>query len=188
MAPNPKNQPIAIIVAAGFVEAQFTTAQKRLLADELDFQVLSPDGGLVQGWHDGSWGHHFMADDKLADVLSADFQAVIVPSGERAVAALDANPHASRLIKAFVDAGKPMCIAGPVVTLLATAEVAAGRRVAADGAAAETLAKAGANVDEDAIVTDGALITARDDADFNGVLTALLNQIREGAEAVDEAA
>lgn len=188
MALDPKHQPIAMIVAAGFVEEQFTATQKRLLAAEMDFQVLSPDGGLVQGWHDGAWGHHFMADDKLADVLSADFRAVIVPGGERAVAALEANPHGARLIKAFIDAGKPVCVAGPVVKLLATAEVAAGRRIAADGEAAEALTTAGATIGEDAIVTDGTLITARDDADFGAVLTALIAQIHAAEDAVEEAA
>ena len=182
------DQPIATMVAAGFVEAQFTAVQKRFLAAELPFQVLSPDGGLIQGWHDDAWGHHFMADDKLADVLSADFQALIVPGGERAIAALSANPHASRLVKAFVEAGKPVCLVGGAVTLLAAAEVAAGRQVAAEAATADALSAAGAVVVEDPLTTDGALITARDDADFDTVLDGLVAALAGAENPVDEAA
>lgn len=188
MPTNPSNQPIATMVAAGFVEAQFTAVQKRFLAAELPFQVLSPDGGLIQGWHDGSWGHHFMADDKLADVLSADFQALIVPGGERAIAALSANPHAGRLVKAFLDAGKPVCLVGGAVSLLSVADAAAGKRIAATGPEAEALGAAGATIVEEGVVVDGALISARDDANFAEVLDGMVGALTKADDPVDEAA
>ena len=181
-----EEQPIATMVAAGFVEAQFTAVQKRFLAAELPFQVLSPDGGLIQGWHDGAWGHHFMADDKLADVLSADFRALIVPGGERAIAALAANPHATRLVKAFVDAGKPVCLVGDAVQLLTAADLAAGRRVAATES--EALTAAGATVVEETVVNDGPLLTAHNDANFAEVLDTLIAALNQADDPVDEAA
>ena len=46
------------------------------------------DGGLIQGWHDGGWGHHFMADSDLSEALSADYSALVVPAGSRSTATL----------------------------------------------------------------------------------------------------
>src|SRR3546814_3624743 len=60
-----KSLPIAIVVAAGFAETTFTDTQKALLADGRTMAVISPDRGLVQGGHEGSWGQHFMAEAEL---------------------------------------------------------------------------------------------------------------------------
>ncbi|MEK9661273.1 MAG: DJ-1/PfpI family protein, partial [Alphaproteobacteria bacterium] len=72
---------------------------------------------LVQGWHEEAWGHHFMADENLADMLSADFSGLIVPDGERSNSTLAENPHARRFVKAFVENGKPVLAVADAVSL-----------------------------------------------------------------------
>ena len=67
-----KKLPIAILAAAGFAELTFTSTQKTLLTKGRAMQVISPDGGLVQGWHADAWGHHFMADGAIGDALAAE--------------------------------------------------------------------------------------------------------------------
>ena len=167
------NQPVAVLAAAGFEEQHLTEVQKALLANEIEVKVISPDGGLVQGWHDGAWGHHFMADDSLAEVLSADFSALIVPAGDRSVAGLKQNPHTTRLIKAFADAAKPMVIMGDAGLLLAAAEIADGRQVAVTEASRTELVKAGASALEDAIAVDANLVTTTTEFDLDSLLDQL---------------
>ncbi len=171
--------PIAILAAAGFAELTFTNTQKTLLAKGRAMKVVSPDGGLVQGWHAGAWGHHFMADQAIGDALAADYCGLILPDGANSAHTLSENPHTKRLIGAFLDAGQPTLIIGEAISLLVSAEVAAGRRLAGDPELGTELDRAGATwVADEAAVTEGSLITATSEAtgaDLIGAFLALID-------------
>ncbi|MBO6783094.1 MAG: DJ-1/PfpI family protein [Alphaproteobacteria bacterium] len=179
--------PIAILAAAGFAETTFTDTQKTLLARGRKVKVISPDGGLVQGWHDGAWGHHFMADEDIADALAADYEGLILPDGKNSADTLQDNPHTKRLIAAFLDAEQPMLVIGDAVRLLVSADVAAARRVAGEPELGDDLTRAGANWEPDEnLVVDGKLITAISESSSAGRLEAFLDLI--DGKAVQEAA
>lgn len=179
--------PIAILAAAGFEETTFTDFQKALLVAGRVARVVTPDGGLVQGWHEDGWGHHFMADENLSDVLSADFSGLIVPNGARGNTTLAANPHARRFIKAFVDTGKPVLTVADAVSLLQVAEVAASRRVTGPESERETLSTAGAEwVADEAIVTHDNVVTTTEQTGNAARLQAFLDLFDN--EEVQEAA
>jgi len=154
-------QPIAIVAAAGFIEQSLTNTQKALIAASLPYHVITPEGALVQGWHEEAWGHHFMADKKLADVISADYCGIILLDGPNCADSLTENAHAKRLVKAAMDSGKPVLAINDAIRLLIAAEVAAGRRIAAPEALRSELTRDGAElVEDEVLVTDGALVTA----------------------------
>lgn len=179
--------PIAILAAAGFEETTFTDFQKALLAAGYAAKVVTPDGGLVQGWHEEAWGHHFMADENLADVLSADFGGLIVPDGERSNSTLAENPHARRFVKAFVDTGKPVLAVADAVSLLAAAEVAAARRVTGPESQRDKLSQAGAEwVADESIVTNENVVTTTEQTGNSARLDAFLAVF--AGETVQEAA
>lgn len=172
--------PIAILAAAGFAETTFTDTQKTLLAKGRAMKVISPDGGLVQGWHAEAWGHHFMADEAIGDSLAADYCGLILPDGANSAKTLAENPHTKRLIAAFINAEEPVLAIGEAVGLLVTAEVAAGRRVSGAGEIGEDLSRAGAHwVPEEAVVTEGKLITATSEATGADLIDAFLALIDE---------
>ena len=155
------NLPIAIVAAAGFIEQSLTNTQKALIAADLPYQVITPEGALVQGWHEESWGHHFMADRKLADVISADYCGLILLDGPNSADSLTENAHAKRLVKAAIDSGKPVLAINDAIRLLVAAEATAGRRIAAPEALRDDLAREGTVlVDGEALVVDGTLVTA----------------------------
>ena len=97
---------IAVLVANGFEEVHFTEVQRRFAGTGAQVTVISPENGLVNGWHESSWGHYFPIDKQLGDVLAADFTALVVPGGKRSIDKLAANPHARRIMTGFVDAEK----------------------------------------------------------------------------------
>ena len=157
--------PIAIVAAAGFIEQSLTNTQKALIAANLPFHVITPEGALVQGWHENAWGHHFMADEKLADVISADYCGLILLDGPNSADSLTENAHAKRLVKAFVDGSKPVLAIDDAIRLLIAAEVAAGKRIAAPEALRSELTRDGAApVESESLATDGALVTATAEA------------------------
>jgi protease I len=181
------NLPIAILAASGFEERHLTEVQKALLAREIPSKIISPDGGLVQGWHEDAWGHHFMADDSLSDILSTDFAALIVPAGARSAATLSKKQHTTRVLKAFIDAGKPVAVLGESGELLIGAEHAAGRTIAANETTREALSAAGATLSDDEITVDGTLITAASSININLFLDTFFTVVG-AADEVERAA
>jgi protease I len=174
--------PIAIIAAAGFVEHSLTNTQKALIAAGQPFHVITPEGGLVQGWHENAWGHHFMADEKLADVISADYRGLIMLDGARSADTLTENPHAKRIVKAFLDGNKPVLAIDDAVRVLIAAEGAVGRRVAAPEALRSDLTRDGAEpVDSESLVVDGTLVTATAAASEGDRLEAFLALLSDGS-------
>lgn len=167
--------PIAIVTAAGFIEHTLTNTQKTLIAENLPYHVVTPEGALVQGWHENAWGHHFMADKKLADVISADYCGLILLDGPNAADSLTENAHAKRLVKAFMDGGKPTLAINDGTRVLAAAEAITGRRIAAAEALQTHLTDTGAElIESEDLVTDGALVTATTEANHAESLSTLL--------------
>ncbi len=176
------NLPIAIVAAAGFIEQSLTNTQKALIAANLPFHVISPEGALVQGWHQDAWGHHFMADEKLADVISADYCGLILLDGANSADSLIENAHAKRLVKAFIDDGKAVLAINDAMRILIAANAAARRRVAAPEALRSDLTRDGAEpVDSESLVTDGALVTATAEATNTERLEAFLALLASGS-------
>ena len=142
----------------------------------------------IQGWHQGTWGHHFMADDSLSEVLSADFQGLLLVGGARSVISLQNKPHAKRFVRAFVQAAKPVAVIGEATALLAVAEVAAGRRITAPETSHSVLEQAGAIVSGAPTTTDGMLLTADNDVEITALLDGFISLLRHADDGLEAAA
>ena len=117
---------IAIMIANGFDEVEFVEPQKQLLAAGAAVKAVSRANGLVNGWYDGSWGHFFPVDADLADTLAVDYAGIVVPGGVRSVEKLAEDPHAKRVLKAFMRAGMPVALIGDATSLMIAIEDAKG--------------------------------------------------------------
>jgi protease I len=115
---------------------------------------------------------------------AADFDALIIPGGKATIDALRAEPKAVHFVREFMAADKPVAAIADGAAMLAAADAAAGRMVAAGDQAAIDLRGAGAEVVDAAVHVDGKLITARDGRDLGRLTEAIL---REFADRVDEA-
>ncbi|MDB5491173.1 MAG: ThiJ/PfpI family protein [Micavibrio sp.] len=109
---------IAILVANGFEQNDFTQSQRALLAAGATLKVISPDQGLVNGWEGSSWGHHFAVDQTLSTSLGADFDMLVIPGGERSLNKLKTTAHTKRLISSVMNANKPVVLFNDASSLL----------------------------------------------------------------------
>lgn len=164
---------IAILVANGFTEQDLTFVQRALQSKGAHPRIIGMDQGLVNSWTGESWGHHFAADQALNTALAADYDMLVVPSGRRSVEKLKLTAHTRRFIGGFMDADKPVAVLGDAVELLAFAERAGQRKVAAVENAKTIVSEAGASVLDAAIVIDDNLITGYD-ADINVFVEAVI--------------
>ncbi len=153
---------VAIIMASGFEETEMTEAQRALLKAGATVKTISPDQGLANGWHGKGWGHFFPIDLQIGDVLGADYDALVLPGGERSVGKLALNPHTKRIVGHFLDAGKPIAAIDQGVALVAQARKLGGRTLAAPESAREAIEAVGGKWLEEPVVLDGALLTGRD--------------------------
>ncbi|MGQ9368731.1 DJ-1/PfpI family protein [Azospirillum sp. ST 5-10] len=167
---------IAILVANGFEETTMTEPQRALLKTGAALRTISPEQGLVNGWHGKAWGHYFPVDKQVGDVLGSDFDMLLLPGGERSVAKLLQNAHTRRIVGHFLDAGKPVAAIDDGVQILAASGKLKGRTVAAPEALNDELTAVGAVVTDEPLVAGDTLITARSVDD----LPAFVEQVVKG--------
>jgi protease I len=157
-----KGKSIAILLANGFDESDFTETQKRLFGSGANVNIVSLDTGLISSWHETGWGHHFAADKSASETLAADYDILFVPSGEKSIEKLSQDDHALRIVRGFADNDKPMALSGNAVKLLAESGAAEGRTVTGPSELEADLTKAGADWASDELVTlDQNLLTGQ---------------------------
>jgi protease I len=140
---------IAILAANGFDENQMTEIQRALTTVKAKFKTVAPEQGVVNGWQKDHWGHYFPVDAPIGEALGSDFDFLVIPGGERAMAKLKANPHTRRIVNHFLEAGKPIAAIGAGVSLLTLSAKIVGVTVAAPAEFHEDLTAAGAEISAD---------------------------------------
>ncbi|MDF2823829.1 MAG: peptidase [Mycobacterium sp.] len=134
------------------------------------------DSGTQQG---NSSDRDILPDAMLGEVEHKQFDALLLPGGEENSDQLRNNPHAVALVRAFMDAGKPVAAICHAPWLLAKADVLKGRRVTAWDSVRPDIAEAGAIVVDSEVVVDGNLITSRMPADVPAFSAALISALAD---------
>lgn len=120
-----KGMVVALMVASGFLETEFTELQRALAKSGATLKTISCDNGLVNGWDTssgvGAFGHYFPVDAQLGDVLAADLDALIIPGGDRSINKLKNNLNTGRILRNMIDGEKPVILFGAANDLLAVA-------------------------------------------------------------------
>ncbi len=178
---------VAIMVAGGFEEIEMTEPQRALLKAGATLKIISPDQGVVNGWHEKGWGHFFPVDRHINSVLGSDFDMLVLPGGERSVLKLQDNPHTKRIVGHFLEAGKPIAAIGQGVSLLTTSGKLKNRRISGAASAQDRVEAAGGVWDESGLVTDGVMITTVGGEDLSAFVAEMLRVFGTASE-IQEAA
>jgi protease I len=151
---------VAILAANGFDETMLTEIQRALIKVKATVKTIAPEQGVVNGWQNEGWGHYFPVDAQISEALGSDYDMLVIPGGERAVAKLKTNPHARRIINHFFEAEKPIAAAGAGVALLALSTHISGCTVAALDAVKDEIEAAGAIASDEPMAEDHGVLTA----------------------------
>jgi protease I len=183
---------VAIIATDGFEESELTSPKAELEREGARCHVLSLHEGTIRGFKNGNWGGEVKVDHLVADSISDDYDALLLPGGVMNPDKLRQEEDVIRLVQEFFDAGKPIAAIchGPQV-LIETGELD-GRRLTSYRALKTDLINAGAEWVDEAVVEDENLITSRTPADLTAFNAKLVEAFREfrppmesAAEAVD---
>lgn len=115
------------------------------------------------------------------DARAEDFDALILPGGVRNPDQLRMHKNVIDLIRGFANAGKPVAAICHGPWLLVEADLLRGRTATAWPSIRTDLKNAGANVVDEAAVTDGNIVTSRNPDDVEAFTEAVIALIEQDA-------
>jgi len=150
-----------IISADHFEDSELLVPCYRLQEEGLEVDVASIARGKIHGKH----GYEVTVDKALRDVDPNDYDLLVLPGG-KAPATLRKEQAAIAIAQDFMRRNKPVAAICHGPQILITAGVMEGRHATCYHSVAEELQQAGALYEDQAVVVDGKLVTARQPADL----------------------
>lgn len=183
MAGNLTGRKVAVLVMDGFEQVELTAPWQALKTARAEVFLVSVKPSDVQGYIHEDKSDTFPVDRVLSDVSPRDFDALVIPGGQRSTEALRANADAVQFVKGFMEADKPVAAICHAPRLLVEAGAVRGRTLTSHVDIADEIRAGGGEwVDKQAQV-DQKLLTSRrpeDLAAFCANLVAMLSS------AIDE--
>lgn len=174
-----KGKRIAIIATDGFEEAELTGPLEELRKQGATVHVLSEKKQLITSWNRKNWGKEIAVDDKIGNVSSTNYHALIIPGGVINADKLRRSRDAIQFIRDF-NSGKKLIAAichGP--QLLIEAGVVEGKKMTSHRALKTDMKNAGAKFVDEGVVQSENYITAQglnDITDFVSRIADFLKQ------------
>lgn len=174
------NKKVAVLVADGFEESEFTQPMEALKQASAQVDVISLHGGKVKAWAGKDWGGEYPVDKTVDKANSKDYDALVLPGGVLNPDQLRTNQEAVTFVGGFFDDSKPIAAIchGPW-TLIETGEIK-GRTVTSYPSIKTDLINAGAHWEDKEVVVDNGLVTSRSPKDLPAFCKKMIEEIAEG--------
>lgn len=157
---------IAILLADGFCEEQYSCTRSFLLGAGARVLVVSPAEERVRGWDERHWGELEEVDVPLRNMHAANCDALAIPGGLFHADTLRQHTAVQTLVAACLTVGKPVAAMGHGPQVLIDGGLARNRRLTSERSLRVDFLNAGAWWVNEAAVVDRGLLTARHSADL----------------------
>ncbi len=178
---------VAILVADGFEQVEFTEPRRALEEAGAQTLVVSPEPEKVKGWYFKEWGEEFPVDVPIERANADDFDALVLPGGVMNPDNLRRQEPVQRFVRAFFEAGKPVAAICHAPWTLIDAGVVAGRRLTSYHTLQTDLRNAGASWVDEEVVVDNGLVTSRSPDDIPAFNRKMIEEIAEGRHEAQRA-
>jgi len=168
---------ILIMATNRFEESELFGPREILLGKGARVVLASLDRDEIMATVHDDPGQTITPDLAIAEARVGDYDALLLPGGVGNPDRLRTDREAVALIRAFDAAGKPIGAICHAPWLLAEADVLRGRRATAWPSIRTDIRNAGADVVDEAAVTDGHLVTSRKPDDVPAFTAALIAAI-----------
>ena len=183
--PQIPNSRVLIIATDGFEEWELFGPREILQKRGAEIVLASLTKEPIQATVHDDPGKTIRPDLIIGEVNPDDFDALILPGGVRNPDTLRLHGNVVELIKAFDRQGKPIGAICHGPWLLVEADLLRGRTATSWPSIRTDLRNAGANVIDQAAVTDGNIVTSRNPDDVEPFTNALIDLI-ENIPEVEE--
>ncbi|RED93222.1 type 1 glutamine amidotransferase domain-containing protein [Marinoscillum furvescens] len=174
------NKKIAVLMADGFEEVEFTAPVDALRDAGAGIDVISPESGRVRAWNETEWGADYAVDVPLTKARADEYHALLLPGGVMNPDKLRMNEAAVELVKAFFEDGKPVAAICHAPQLLVETGALTGRELTSYPSIKTDLKNAGARWVDNEVVVDAGLTTSRSPEDMEAFCDKMLEEFSEG--------
>ena len=178
-----EGQKVAILVTDGFEQVELTEPRKALQDAGATTELVAPRAGKVKAWKTRDWGEQFDVDRDLHGADADAYDALLLPGGVMNPDHLRMNATATRFVKAFFDASKPVAAICHGPWTLIDAGVVEGRRLTSWPSLQTDLRNAGAEWVDEEVVVDQGLVTSRKPDDLPAFNARMLEAFAQGRHA-----
>jgi protease I len=176
---------VLIVATDGFEEWELFGPREILQKRGAEVVLASPKSDPIQATVHDDPGKAIRPDLTVDDANADDFDALILPGGVRNPDHLRINVKVIQLIKDFAAQGKPVAAICHAPWLLVEADLLRGRTATSWPSIRTDLRNAGANVVDEAAVTDGNIVTSRNPQDVEEFTGAVMDLIRDAPEVTE---
>jgi len=183
--PSLPNARILIVATDGFEEWELFGPRQILQERSAEVLLASLTCEPIQATIHDDPGKAIRPDITVDEANADDFDALILPGGVRNPDQLRMHGSVIALIKRFAEQGKPIGAICHGPWLLVEADLLRGRTATSWPSIRTDLRNAGANVVDQAAVTDGNLVTSRNPQDVEAFTDALIDLIENAPEVTE---
>ena len=175
--PSMPNARILIVATDGFEEWELFGPRQILQQRGAEVVLASLTRDPIQATIHDDPGKTIRPDLTVDEANADDFDALVLPGGVSNPDQLRLHGNVIALIRAFADQGKPIAAICHGPWLLVEADLLRGRTATSWPSIRTDLRNAGANVVDEAAVTDGNIVTSRKPDDVEAFTDALIDLI-----------
>jgi protease I len=180
--PSIPNARVLIVATDGFEEWELFGPRQILQQRGADVVLSSLKRDPIQATIHDDPGKTIRPDLTVDEASADNFDALILPGGVRNPDQLRLHGNVIALIRAFAEQGKPVGAICHGPWLLVEADLLRGRTATSWPSIRTDLRNAGANVVDEAAVTDGNIVTSRKPDDVEAFTNALIDLIEDMPE------
>lgn len=173
---------IAILATDGVEQVELTVPQMEFQTAGATVEVVAPKSGEIKAWNHTDWGDTIKVDKTLDDIVTSDYDALLLPGGVINPDHLRTDDKAVRFVRDFFYTGKPIAAICHGPWTLIEANVVRGTKVTSWPSLKTDLKNAGAEWVDDVVIVDKNLITSRKPDDLPAFSRALIDYLTDAKQ------
>ncbi len=180
MANRLEGKTVAFLATDGVEQVELTEPWKKVEEEGGKPELISLEGGEIQGFQHLDKGDTFSVDRTVADADADDYDGLVLPGGVANPDFLRTDEDAVRFVRAFFEAGKPVAAICHGPWTLVEADVVRGRTLTSWPSLKTDIKNAGGEWVDEEVHVDSGLVTSRKPDDLPAFCDKLAEEICEG--------
>lgn len=184
------NSTIAVLATHGFEHSELTKPVQTLRDHGATVHIIAPEKDPIKGWADGNWADPVQVEHTIEQALprANEYDALLIPGGVMSPDTLRMREDATRFVREFFKAGKPVAAICHGPQILIDSGVIEGRTLTSYPSIKNDLKNAGARWTDQEVVVDQGLVTSRTPKDIPAFTRKFIEEIHEGVHAAQKTA
>lgn len=179
---------VAVLATDYFEEKELTEPVRALSEAGATVEVIAPHTGTIQGLNHVEQGVSVQVDKTLDEVHADDYDALVIPGGAVNADHLRMEQKARDFVVRMLDELKrPTAVICHGPWLLVSSRLVRGRRLTSYYTLQDDIVNAGGEWTDEAVVTDGCLITSRNPDDLPAFTNAIIDAMQGPAKPLQAA-